>query len=390
MERNNKRTSIKMKIGIVTLPFNWNYGGILQTFALQHVLKKLGHDAITVNRDTVLMSFKMKVLSFIRRFVLRYVFQKDVVVRTWPTKKEEKRIRQHTDRFIRENVAVTPLFKSEKDFGKLGKYGFDAFIAGSDQVWRPKYSPVLENHFLGFIPSSSLAKRIAYAASFGVDHWEFNPEQTQNCAALAKKFNAISVREDSAVELCRNQLGVNAEVVLDPTLLVPKERYEELVIQDKIEKMPGSLFNYVLDLTPEKEAFMQEASKRLGLSAFSSTATGSFRDLGSQRMEECIFPPLTQWLRGFMDAEFVITDSFHGTAFSIIFNKPFISIGNKKRGITRFSSLLKMLGLEERLVFDFNNEALELIKQNIDFNSVNKKLEEKKRQSIAFLESALK
>lgn len=378
-----------MKIGIVTLPFNWNYGGILQTYALQVALKEMGHEAITINRNTVLMSTKMKILSFVRRTILKVVFRKDVVLRTWPTKQEEKLIRQHTDRFIVEHVATTDLFKSEADFNGIRKYGFEAFISGSDQVWRPKYSPSLKNHFLGFLGNDSEAKRISYAASFGVDNWEFNGQDTKVCSDLAKKYKAISVREDSAIELCKKQLGVDAELVLDPTLLVAKEKYIALVEKDGIEKMPGTLFNYVLDLTPEKVQFIQKAANQLGLVAFSSTAGGSFRDLGKKRLNECIFPPLTQWLRGFVDAKFIITDSFHGTAFSIIFNKQFISIGNKKRGITRFSSLLKMLGLEDRLIFDFGDDSLLKLQNTIDFMAVNKKLEIKKKESLDFLKIAL-
>ena len=136
-----------MKIGIVTLPFNWNYGGILQTYALQSVLKKLGHEPVNINRNTVVMPLKMKILSFIRRSIIRVLFRKKVVVRTWSTKSEEKLIRQHTDRFIRENIKTTDLFASDKDFKSINQYGFNAFIVGSDQVWRPKYSPSLKNHF---------------------------------------------------------------------------------------------------------------------------------------------------------------------------------------------------------------------------------------------------
>lgn len=378
-----------MKIGIVTLPFNWNYGGILQTFALQQALKNLGHEAVTINRNTVIMSFKIKVLSFIRRTILKVVFRKDVVVRTWANKSEEKIIRKYTDKFIKEHVATTDLFQSEADFNSIGKYEFDAFVCGSDQVWRPKYSPILENHFLGFLPDNSKAKRVAYAASFGVDNWEFNPAQTKACSILAQKYDAISVREDSAIELCKSKLGVASQLVLDPTLLIEKEKYEELVEKDETPKMPGTLFNYVLDLTDEKKDFINKAAKELTLVPFSSTAGGSFRELGKNRLNECVFPPITEWIRSFMDAEFVITDSFHGTAFSIIFNKPFISIGNKKRGITRFSSFLKMLGLENRLVLDFNEASLDLVKQQIDFVEVNKKLDEKRKASYEFLKDSL-
>lgn len=377
-----------MKIGIVTLPFNWNYGGILQTWALQQALKEMGHDATTINRNTILMPFKMKVLSFVRRTLLTLMGKK-VVVRTWPTKTEEKIIRQHTDRFIKEHVATTKLFRSEADFSTIDQYGFEAFVCGSDQVWRPKYSPSLANHFLGFLPKESKALRLSYAASFGVDNWEYSPKDTQICSNLALEYDSISVREDSAIDLCEKHLGVRAKLVLDPTLLIPSKKYVELVEKDDIQKMPGQLFNYVLDLNPKKEEFIEKAAQQLGLKAFSSTAGGSFRDLGKKRLNDCIFPPVTQWIRSFMDAEFVITDSFHGTAFSIIFNKPFLSIGNKKRGITRFSSLLKMIGLEDRLIFDFGEAELAKLADPIDFEKVNKALEKQRLDSIDFLQKAL-
>lgn len=376
-----------MKIGIVTLPFNWNYGGILQTYALQQALKDLGHEPVTINRDTVLTSFKLKVLLIIRRSILR-IFGKKVIVRPWPTKTEEKIIRQHTDKFIIENIATTHLLKSEGEFANLTKYNFEAFIVGSDQVWRPKYSPVLENHFLGFLDKKSTVKRIAYAASFGVDKWEFSEQQTLSCSELAGIFNAISVREDSGINLCEKYLNVKAKQVLDPTMLINKEKYIELVEKENLAPFSGKLFNYVLDITPEKSKFIKNVADRLGLVAFSSTA-GSFRDLGRKRLKECIFPPVTQWIRGFMDAEFVITDSFHGTVFSIIFNKRFIAIGNATRGMTRFTSLLKTFGLEERLILEINEHALQIADSPIDFKKVNEILETERDKSITFLKNAL-
>jgi hypothetical protein len=379
-----------MKIGIVTLPFIWNYGGILQTYALQSALQKLGHEAITVNRNsTNFMPLKMKILSFGKRFLLRYVFQKKVVVRTWPVKKEVQKLRQFTDEFIRENVSVTDLLHSENEYSKLEKYNFDAYVCGSDQVWRPRYSPSIENHFLNFLPENSTAKRIAFAASFGVDEWEYDKSQTENCAKLAKKFNAISVREDSGVELCNNYLGVEAEHMLDPTLLISKEEYIGLVEQDKSQKLEGTLLNYVLDLSPQKKDIIDIVAKNLGLNPVSTMPKSDFIKVGKQGIEDCVFPPVTNWIKGFMDAEFVITDSFHGTAFSIIFNKPFIAIGNTKRGITRFSSLLDVMGLQDRLVTNLETDIVALAHIKIDFDEVNRKLEIKKEEAYCFLKKAL-
>jgi hypothetical protein len=379
-----------MKIGIVTLPFNWNYGGILQTYALQNVLKELGHEAITINRNSkIIMPLRMKILSFGKRFLLRYVFQKKVVVRTWLRENEIKKLRQNTDRFIDKHIKVTELLQNEKEFNMLNKYNFETYICGSDQVWRPRYSPNIENHFLGFLPESSTVKRVAFAASFGVDHWEYTTAQTEACRKLAKRYDAISVREDSGVKLCEKHLGVKAQQLLDPTLLIPREEYVKLVEQDDIPKNTGSLLNYVLDQSPEKKKMIDTIAIELELKTFSTMPKNDFSNISKNRIEDCIFPPVTNWIRGFMDAEFVITDSFHGTAFSIIFNKPFIAIGNAKRGITRFTSLLNTLGLEDRLVTDTEADILPLVRTKIDFDFVNQKLEQKKKEAFFFLKKAL-
>jgi len=379
----------KLKIGIVTLPFNTNYGGLLQAYALQHVLKTMGHDALAVYRLTAGMPLKMKVLSFGRRTLLSTVFRKNVVVRTWPNQKEQQKIAQHTNRFLNENISVTELLKLENDFDKLEKYGFDAYVVGSDQVWRPKYSPSLKNHFLGFLNGNSNIKRISYAASFGVDNWEFTPAQTAECKKLAQKFNAVSVREDSAVDLCEQYLGVNAIQHLDPTLLVSKEEYIRLVELDEIQPLNGKLVVYVLDYSDEKKKIVEKIGKELGLTVTSTMPENTFKEAGSKNIDKSIFPPVTNWIRGFMDAEFVVTDSFHGTVFSIIFNKQFISVGNKKRGMTRFNSLLKIFGIENRLIDSFEMDLDEILGNPVDYEKVNKILEMKKKEALSYLEDAL-
>jgi polysaccharide pyruvyl transferase WcaK-like protein len=116
---------------------------------------------------------------------------------------------------------------------------------------------------------------------------------------------------------------------------------------------------------------------------------GLFREVGKTLLAKCIYPPVTNWIRGFMDAEFVNTDSFHGTVFSINFNKPFISIGNKKRGMTRFDSLLKMFGLENRLIDSTDKNVLEIIHEKIDFIRVNKILDNKRKEAKLYMKNAL-
>jgi hypothetical protein len=379
-----------MKIGIITLPFNSNYGGLLQAFALQTVLKQMGHEVWSVNRRNRIMPFKFKVLSSTNRLIKSVISGKMGVIRSWATAKEELVIDQHTNRFLSENIQTTDFLKSESDFEKLSRYKFDAYVVGSDQVWRPKYSPRLANHFLGFIDGTVNPKRISYAASFGVDNWEFTPEQTDECRKLLAKFNAVSVREDSAVKLCKQNFGIDATQVLDPTLLVSKEEYIRLVEKDKIPGCNGSLLTYVLDKSPDKQEFIKKIILETGLTEVSIMPKSLFRDAGRKKISDCIYPPVTAWLRGFMDAEYVVTDSFHGMAFAIIFNKPFLALGNTKRGMTRFSSLVKLFGLEDRIILSADSHLTEKLYSPIDFHHVNEILKTKQLEAYKFLSDSLK
>lgn len=379
-----------MKIGIITLPFNSNYGGLLQAFALQTVLKQMGHEVWSVNRRNRIMPFKIKVLSSTNRLIKSILKGEMGVIRSWATAEEELVIDQHTNRFLSENIRTTDFMKSEKDFEKLVRYKFDAYVVGSDQVWRPKYSPRLTNHFLGFIDGTADTKRISYAASFGVDNWEFTPEQTGECKKLVAKFNAVSVREDSAVKLCKENFGIDATQVLDPTLLLPKEEYIRLVEKDKIPECNGTLLTYVLDKSPDKQEFIKKIISETGLNEVSIMPKSLFRDAGRKKINDCIYPPVTAWLRGFMDAKYVVTDSFHGMAFAIIFNKPFLALGNTKRGMTRFSSLVKLLGLEDRIILTADSNLTEKLYVPIDFQKVNEILKTKQLEAFKFLSDSLK
>ncbi len=191
-----------------------------------------------------------------------------------------------------------------------GKYGFDALIVGSDQVWRPMYNYNIEDCFLSFVSHMNL-KRVAYAASFGTDKWEFTQQQTEQCAVLAKRFDGISVREKSGVALCNKYLGVNATHVLDPTLLMKSQDYIKLC--SHISKREPFIFAYVLDESEEKIKSIVNFAERRGLPYFIKGADNTVSDDDTIEL----------WLSYFRDAAFVVTDSFHGTAFSIIFNKDF-------------------------------------------------------------------
>lgn len=378
-----------MKIGILTQPLHTNYGGLLQAYALQTVLINRGHKVWTIDRRSKDPSLLIKILSIGKRVVLKTLFRKPIVIRAWPTTKEKQQIARHTNQFIKENIRTTETINRSKKLSILNKYQFEAYIVGSDQVWRPEYSPCLENYFLDFLKIENKVKRIAYAASFGVDHWEFSDKQTSQCNLLAKHFNAISVREDSAVKLCNEYLNVDAMHVLDPTMLLTKEDYIRLVEKDRIPKSKGTLMTYILDKAAWKNELVQHIADESKLKPFSVMPKEAFPKAGKKQLEDCIFPPVTEWIRGFMDAEFVVTDSFHGTVFAILFNKQFICMGNKDRGLTRMTSLLDKMELTDRLICekDQSIKIPELIA--IDYNKVNQIIDREKIISIGFLDKAL-
>ena len=368
-----------MRICILTQPLHTNYGGLLQTYALQTVLKRMGHEVWTEDRKRGL-SFIGKIKLLIKRVIkYRGIY--------YPTKKHEQVIFQNTDLFIRKYITTTePISTSTKE--EFCKYHFDAYIVGSDQVWRPTYSPYLPNYFLDFTVGQNV-KRLAYAASFGTPDWKFTPEQTQKCAVLAKDFDAISVREDSGVELCRKYLGVDAVHLLDPTMLLDKEDYIHLVEQEQTPASGKKLMVYVLDHSEEKQAIIGKVSQILDLSPNIVMPRDEFEKVGAKKIKECIFPAVTDWLRGFMDAEYVVTDSFHGTVFSILFNKPFIVVANQERGMARVTSLLKKFGLENRLVHLLEDVTDEKLCTLLNFGKVNQILEVERRKSGEFLNEYL-
>lgn len=380
-----------MKIGILTQPLKNNYGGLLQAYALQNVLIKLGHEVVTINRDYPDEKFISSPKSILKH-IISLCSEKKANQYFKPSKAQNEIISKYTVKFIERYIKKqNNIIKTNRQLKLyIDSQDFDAFIVGSDQVWRPIYSPCIYNYFLDFVKDKHFVK-IAYAASFGVDNWEYTKEETKKCAELAQKFNAISVREDSAIQLCKKYLNTKAIQVLDPTLLLDKNQYIKIAQENNTPKSQGNLLCYILDSNEQKLKLISHIEKKLRLKAFSVMPQNRInRHNILNNIRGCIYPGVNEWIQGFIDAEFVIADSFHGCVFAIIFNKPFIAIANKDRGMTRFDSLLKLFNLSERLVTDINDITEELIDQQINWTKVNQIKDLWKEQSISFLKTYLK
>lgn len=360
------------KILIVTLPIGLNYGGIMQAFALQKTLKSLGYNAETTNTRGSLGKALLKQIPgttyLAGKFSPNY----------YRTISLERMKMSHTSSFIEKYIDYTPFWKAAI---QANLWHYSTIIVGSDQVWRKDYA-YLPHNFLKFNPLGRNNK-ISYAASFGKDHInDYSSDMLHSINKLAHKFDAISVREESGKAICKNYWEIDAVSHVDPTLLVHCVEYRDLLRNRVIGiGSSGQLFKYVLDVSDSKNEIVSMTKAALNLSDF-EIITGDNDELKP-------LPPVTEWLASFDNASFVVTDSFHGCVFSIIFNKPFIAIGNKDRGLARFTSLLKTFELEDRLVSSPDEITEDLVKATIDWDKVNRIIKKERSRSLAYLKQHL-
>ena len=366
-----------MRICILTQPLERNYGGILQAYALQKALRDLGHQPTTLRFMPLYAQTSSRVELYwktFRRFLSKLKGNR-YINKINPEKEWEyfKQFNSVMEGFIRTNIHCLDV-RTPLKYKSLPK--FDAFIVGSDQVWRAVFSPCLPHFFLDFLEDAPV-RRIAYAASFGLDFWETPEQTTEIIRPLAQRFDRISVRELSGVDLCKTYLGVDAELMPDPTLLLTREDY--LALCDKTsEATPTEPYVavYVIDSRDKTNELIARFEEEHQLPV---VRIGRFNwENGSEPMES--------WIRGFARARYVITDSFHGTVFSLIFGKDFITFNNGWRGAGRFHTLLDNFDLADRLVDA--DKVSEISIPPIDRERVCRGLAELREKGISFLAEA--
>ena len=377
-----------MKIAILTQPLQTNYGGILQAYALQTTLVRRGHSVVVINRKYCWeASAKLSIgillrrsVSFAMTVVRKSILRRDGYIIMSPFSPDyHSRISERDSlKFVKEYINLSrKIFTSESLNAYIKHQKFDAYVVGSDQVWRPCYSPGITDFFLKEVSLSSKALRIAYAASFGTDVWEFSEEETTECAALAKRFDAISVREQSGVHLCNEHLGVEAIHLLDPTMLLEIEEYISLIERADTKRNLGNLFCYILDDCSDANNIVSDLQND-GYRPYYAGLDPIKYDVSVE-----------QWLRNFYDATLIVTDSFHACVFSILFKKPFVVLRNKDRGTARLDSLLGMFGLEDCAVESYDEyvERRESILKEYDADRVAEVLNEWRGKTRDFFKS---
>ncbi|MFE5407270.1 polysaccharide pyruvyl transferase family protein [Microbacterium sp. NPDC056569] len=361
-------SSSPKRILIRTLPLaNGNYGGILQAYALQRTLRDMGHSVSTdvSSKPTALGSVYRAAIPVKRAALKRPLLAREL----------DDLINDRLLRFVSDHIQTVRLFGATARARASVIRDFDLFVTGSDQVWRPNYGSVA-SYMFDFLGSGRLSRpRISYAASFGVNESsEFDPAMRTSTAELAARFAAISVREADGVRVAEELWGVRAAQHVDPTLLISRDDYSQLADAAPPVAPPPYLATYVLDADPKLERAISNASSVTQLPAIplNRPKPPSVAQY-IQAPENYSKISIETWLRGIRDAEFLITDSFHGCVFAVMFEVPFAVVPNSSRGRSRFDSLLGMFGLEDRIL-DLDSEMVaqlsKLATSQIDWASV--------------------
>ncbi|NBN70025.1 polysaccharide pyruvyl transferase family protein [Proteus sp. G2618] len=358
-----------MRIAVITFPLINNYGGIIQAYALMKLLSDLGHEPVLINFQSEKYS-KSLMKYIVKKYMLFFIKKYRNSILT----KKNYSLRQ----FI--NLEINPRSENIYNSKELYKYflsnKFDACIVGSDQVFaKLGYSNFENVYSLGFLNKNII--KLSYAASFGGDKFLGDVEKIKYHSDNLKKFRKISVREKSGIKICQNTFGVDAVHVLDPTMVIDKNYYINLISSNEYEKKEKELFAYILDNTNEKEEIVSNIAE---------IKQYSVKKVSDGNLSTNVLS-MEDWLGNIYNSEYIITDSFHGCVFCIIFNKPFNCIINNKRGADRFLSLLSLFGLEDRILIDGYSEKN--TNTDIDWEMVNSKIKSLKDYSIDFLKNNL-
>ncbi len=362
-----------MKIGILTFHWAHNYGAVLQAYALLSKLKEMGHDAHIIDRRPDYTTLP------------RWIYHHTAYKHVWGWLRFDRSAHQLLQ-------PRTARFETQASFRRhFSDYGFDAVIVGSDQIWRWNWRMIGLNYFLDFLPADTSVRRIAYAASFGVAEWNSGAADTARVRQLLQQFNAVSVREQSGVQLCHDVFGMEARLTLDPTLLHDRTFYERLLPSENAAPADCRVVSIML-ARPDAAAWVRQWAARHGWrhTELANTFPECPRLTGPTSAFHLQHVSVPEWLATIRSARLVITNSFHATVFSLLFGKPFVTLNSAAGGTGRLETLLGYVGLTERLIPQLDEARIDaLLAQPIDYPSVHQKLQALRPASLQFLEEAL-
>lgn len=351
----------KSDVGLVGYWYATNYGSVITYYALSKAINELGYSTVIID---------------------------------CPEKEKDP---EGEDVFPRKFFKTHGKVSESVRWNELEKLNdvCDNFVIGSDQVWTANATRWMRYmFFLPFVKGER--RKIAYAPSFGHNALELTPEEFEQVGACLKTFNKISVREDVGIDLIKKQFGLKADRVLDPVFLMDLHEYNSLAYESELNLPEEYLLVYLLDPTPDKEVAIKKVADEKGLKVQiildgrKNTFEKNLAKLTIFKREDVLANvDACDWVKAFEKATYVVTDSHHGLAMAIIYNKPFICYANHGRGYARFTSLLNVLGLLDRMVQKSDEINVKMINASENYAKVNKILKKEKDASLEWLKDAL-
>lgn len=365
-----------MKVQVITRHAVTNYGSILQAIATQKIIEKCDCECEIIDyqredehynqiENTLLKQKEGWNKNLVKKMIYLLVRKPSSII---AGKKFEK--------MQKEYLNLSPRYNSAKELQeKISDADF--YMTGSDQVWGKLACGEYDtSYFLDFVKDDT--KKIAFAASFG--HAVKTEEEQKMFEYNLKKYSRIAVREDSAVKYLE-EMGIAAQQVLDPTLLITADEWKQL-IKKEIPKKYVLVYQIHNDKRVGRyaKAFAEKAG--LPLIRISPFFHQIFREGKLHYL-----PDVSEFLAFINNAEYLVTDSFHGTAFAINLNTDFIEILPNTNTGSRNQSILKLVGLTDRIVTDMDDFSF--IDKKIEFNKVNTILESERKKSVTILKNVL-
>lgn len=360
------RKTVDMKLALINLPIDINVGGNLQRYAVCRTLHNIGIDVTHIQlRFHYHIPMWKKPYVYTKRLLLKILLGRNIEI--FNESKQNKlyleslnQILPFYDKYVHHTDTVYDVKKLNKIISD-----FDAVLVGSDQVWRKKIANrYLRTMLLDFIPDTMPC--FAYAVSFGGAENEFTSKDVKMFQSLYGKFKMVSVREKSGIDMLAKLECTNPQAIhlLDPTFLVPKSEYEIIASRARSKcTLDGDMFCYILDKNENKSRKIEQLAEEKGLTPFGMTLDSNVN--------------IEQWLLSYSKAKYIVTDSYHGMVFALIFNKPFYVFENKFRGNERFKSIQESFGIT-------NNE------DNPDWGYINDIIRIESEKSYNYLEGILK
>jgi hypothetical protein len=382
-------------VGIITLPLSYNIGGILQAFALCKSCNDHGYNSFLITRRKNRQNLFLQSASYLKWKCIQLIsltlnLNRFPFLLSFPLFAVQQFKNKHLQ-------GANKVFFSEKAISKWAEcYPCHSFICGSDQIWNSTSYPSLAFAFARF-DLSGVYKRIAYAASLGHPTDRFPKYQESEIKSYLSDFDAISVREHSAVTILSRYTSKTVEVMPDPTFLLNRQVYIKLT-EDASHMYPEKhLFIYLLDPTSEQCRSIARLARILGLvpvsfypKDYKSLMHRSPEYLKAFGISTVSSPSLENWLRGIANADLIITDSYHGTVFSLIFNRPFYTLVNQSRGLARFETLKALFPIGNSFIYPSCDFLLpDDLPDSIDWNHVNERIYSLRSKGLSFLAANL-